>query len=49
MAGQSHTAHPGPVPGRDYPRSMAELAVMFPDDNACVEHLARLRWPDGFV
>lgn len=32
----------------DYPRSLAELGTMFPDDEACARHLARLRFPGGF-
>ena len=33
---------PSPVTFRDFHR-------MFPDDDACIEYLARWRWPDGFV
>ncbi len=36
-------------PGRDYPRSYAELRAWFPDDDACLDDLEWLRWPDGFV
>jgi len=38
-----------PVAGQDYPRTFQEFLEWFPDDAACVEYLARLRWPDGFV
>jgi hypothetical protein len=31
------------------PRSIAEFQAMFPDEAACAEHLARTRWPEGFV
>jgi transposase-like protein len=37
-----------PVAGVDYPASFRQLRSWFPDDDACVEYLARLRWPDGF-
>ena len=33
----------------DYPRSLREFQGRFPDDAACGEHLARTRWPEGFV
>ena len=36
-------------PGRDYPRTYADLRGWFPDDAACVDYLEWLRWPDGFV
>lgn len=38
-----------PVAGRDYPRAFRELKAWFPDESACLEYLAGLRWPDGFV
>ncbi|WP_143447977.1 IS1595 family transposase [Kineosporia sp. R_H_3] len=38
-----------PVAGVDYPSTAAQLRRWFPDDEACIEYLARLRWPDGFV
>ncbi len=38
-----------PVGGVDYPRTYQELLVWFPDDAACLEYLAAVRWPDGFV
>jgi transposase-like protein len=38
-----------PVAGRDYPRTFRELKAWFPDEPACLEYLAGLRWPDGFV
>lgn len=36
-------------PGRDYPRNYAELRAWFPDDEACLDYLDWLRWPDGFA
>ena len=38
-----------PRAGRDYPATFQQLQGWFPDDQACVDYLARLRWPDGFV
>lgn len=38
-----------PVAGRDYPGDVAEFRAWFPDDAACLDYLAWLRWPDGFV
>lgn len=38
-----------PVRGVDYPATYRQLLKWFPDDAACLEYLARLRWPDGFV
>lgn len=37
-----------PVGGKDYPRTRQEFRAFFPDDDACVEFLTRLRWPSGF-
>lgn len=33
----------------DRPPSIEEFVAAFPDDYACAEHLARKRWPSGFV
>jgi transposase-like protein len=38
-----------PIPQVDYPGTFQELLDWFPDDEACLEYLAMLRWPDGFV
>jgi transposase-like protein len=38
-----------PVRGVDYPGTYQQLQAWFPDDQACLDYLARLRWPDGFV
>jgi transposase-like protein len=32
-----------------YPASMIDLMDMFPTEEACVEYLALVRWPDGYV
>lgn len=33
----------------DYPGSLAEFEERFASEAACLEYMARLRWPDGFV
>lgn len=38
-----------PKGGLDYPRTFQEFRDWFPSDDACVEYLEQLRWPDGFV
>jgi transposase-like protein len=38
-----------PQPGIDYPRSLHELTAWFPDDEACLRYLERVRWGEGFV
>ena len=47
-AGQVDFVEAGPVGGVDYPRTYQEFRVWFPDDVACVDYLAKLRWPEGF-
>ena len=37
------------VPGEDYPPSYGDLLAWFPDDEACLDYLDWLRWPNGFV
>ena len=41
-------AVPPLVGGRDYPRTLAEFNVWFPDEAACLAYLERLCWPAGF-
>ena len=36
-----------PLRGLQYPGSYAELRAWFPDDEACMDFLDWLRWPDG--
>lgn len=36
-----------PTAGRDYPGSYAELLVWFPEEDACLDYLGWLCWPDG--
>ena len=43
----AESAHP--VGGVDYPRTFQELLAWFPDDESCLQFLAKLRWPDGFI
>jgi transposase-like protein len=38
-----------PTGGVDYPRTFQEFRSWFPDDDACIDYLEGLRWPDGFV
>jgi transposase-like protein len=38
-----------PRPGVDYPRTLQELLVWFPDEQACLSYLEKLRWGDGFM
>ena len=38
-----------PVSGRDYPRTWEQFLDWFPDEEACLEYLEGIRWPDGFV
>ena len=42
-------AGPRAIAGVDYPGTYQEFQAWFPDEDACVEYLARLRWPEGFV
>ena len=41
--------HGHPVGGVDYPRTIVEFDRWFPDEEACISYLMRLRWPTGFV
>jgi transposase-like protein len=35
--------------GRDYPSNEGEFRSWFPDDEACLDYLEWLRWPEGFI
>ena len=37
-----------PDSGFDYPGTWQQFRVWFPDEQACINYLERLRWPDGF-
>jgi ribosomal protein L37AE/L43A len=37
------------IAAEDYPRSLQELTERFATQDACVQYLVALRWPDGFV
>src|SRR6476469_5026368 len=38
-----------PVRGQDYPATYQQLLEWFPDNQSCLDYLAGLRWPEGFV
>ena len=38
-----------PLAGRDYPGTLREFNAWFADEEACLDYLAALRWPSGFV
>lgn len=38
-----------PVSGRDYPRDWSGFRDWFSNEQACLQYLERLRWPQGFV
>ena len=38
-----------PLAGTDYPRTLREFNAWFPDEAACLDYLARLRWREGFA
>jgi transposase-like protein len=42
------SAHPHPVGGEDYPRTLQEFDEWFSTEARCIEFLRRLRWPEGF-
>ena len=46
MGGQGYGRRP--IGGHDYPRTYQEFQSWFPDELACREYLAGLRWPHGF-
>lgn len=37
-----------PIAGRDHPRNWPEFQRFFGDEDACLDYLERLRWPEGF-
>lgn len=37
------------MPGKYQSRTLISFQKDFPDDEACLKHLAQQRWPDGFV
>jgi len=38
-----------PIGGVDYPETLQEFDEWFPTEQACLDYLQKLRWPDGFV
>lgn len=45
----SVSADERPAADVDYPSTYQEVLAWFPDDQSCVDYLAGLRWPEGFV
>lgn len=37
-----------PIAGQDYTGDLAQMRAWFPDDEACLDYLDWLRWPNGF-
>lgn len=37
-----------PVAGIDYPKTFQEFDEWFSSDDACIDYIAKLRWPSGF-
>jgi len=38
-----------PIAGIDYPETLQEFDKWFPTEQACLDYLQKLRWPDGFI
>ena len=38
-----------PVSGIDYPGTFQDFDRWFSSENACLEYIAKLRWPEGFI
>lgn len=38
-----------PVGGKDFPRNLVEMMEWFSDEDACLDFLVWLRWPDGIM
>ena len=38
-----------PVAGTDYPGTFQEFDEWFSSENACLDYIANVRWPDGFI
>lgn len=38
-----------PVAGRDYPQTWNQFTDWFHDEDACLDYLERLRWPQQFI
>lgn len=43
------TNHPPPVAGQDYPKTWSQFTDWFRSDQACLDYLEQLRWPEGFT
>ena len=38
-----------PVSGTDYPGTFQKFDEWFTCENACLDYVAKVRWPDGFI
>jgi len=38
-----------PIAGIDYPETLQEFDDWFATEQACLDYLQKLRWPDGFI
>jgi hypothetical protein len=38
-----------PVSGINYPGTFQDFDKWFSSENACLEYIAKLRWPQGFI
>ena len=38
-----------PIAGKDYPRNWNQFVEWFSTEEACLDYVERLRWPDGFT
>ena len=38
-----------PVSGINYPGTFQDFDIWFSSENACLEYIAKLRWPKGFI
>ena len=38
-----------PVAGTDYPRTFQEFDAWFCSEDNCLQYIAKLRWPKGFL
>lgn len=38
-----------PVSGIDYPGTFQDFNKWFSSENACIDYIAKLRWPEGFI
>ena len=41
--------HPPPIAGQDYPKTWSQFMDWFHSEQACLDYLERLRWPEEFI